>query len=304
MKVNERQKISILGAGKIGRAIGTILEKRKCEIEFWDKDTSKVPASKPLAEVIASADILFLCVPSWAMREAVAGALAHLNSKSVIVALAKGIEQTTNKTMDEVLAEFLPRNRFAILGGPMLAKELQKGLNGVGVAGVKSKKICDKIKQLFDGTNLHITCVSDMHGVVLAGVLKNIYAIGLGIADGLSWGNNQKGYFVVAAIKEMAEIISALGGKKETAYSAAGLGDLIATGYSPCSRNRRVGEELVKTGKCCLEYEGPRSLPHITTLLRKRKLQPPFLLAALNNILIRGQDAKTVFENYIKESYT
>jgi glycerol-3-phosphate dehydrogenase (NAD(P)+) len=141
-----------------------------------------------------------------------------------------------------------------------------------------------------------------MRGVALAGIIKNIYAIGLGIAGGLMWGDNQKGWLTGVAIREMANIIKLLGGEKETAYSVAGLGDLIATGYSPYSRNREVGNELVKTGTCCLESEGSRSLPIIASLLGQEKNTLPFF-TALEEILIKNQNAKTIFENFITENH-
>ena len=295
-----KEKVCIIGAGKIGQTIGEIFKKQGYEIEFWDKDISKIPDQKPLAETLCSVDFLFLCVPSWAMRKVMSDVVSYLNKKAIVISLAKGIEQSTNKTIDEVLKEFLPRNRLAILGGPMLAKELKDGLGGVGVVGINDKKIGKKILQIFDETNIRIECLSDMHGVALTGVLKNIYAIGLGIADGLSYSGNNKGWLVTLALKEMAEIIQLLGGKKETAYSTAGLGDLIATGYSPYSRNREVGVELVKTGTCCLESEGSRSLSGIATRLGVKKTRFP-LFVALENILIKNQDVKTTFQGLYKK---
>jgi glycerol-3-phosphate dehydrogenase (NAD(P)+) len=297
-----KQKICIIGAGEIGYAIGQILKNQTNEILFWDKDSSKVPAQKPLSRTVPSADFLFLCVPSWTVREVMAGVTPFLSKKAVVVSLAKGIEQTTNKSMDELLEEFVPCGRIVILGGAMLAKELQQGLGGVGAVGARSQKVCRKLTRLFGGTDLCIECISDTRGVALAGVLKNIYAVGLGIADGLGWGNNKKGWLVAQAVKEMALIIKALGGKKESAYSAAGLGDLIATGYSPYSRNRRVGEELVKTGTCCLESEGSRALPIFVSAARRQGLSLP-LLAVLETIFVKNQDVKTSFEKLFKEGW-
>jgi glycerol-3-phosphate dehydrogenase (NAD(P)+) len=142
--------------------------------------------------------------------------------------------------------------------------------------------------------------MSDMRGVALAGVLKNIYAIGLGIADGLQWGDNKKSRLVTQAIEEMAIIMQALGGKKESAFGGAGLGDLVATGYSPYSRNRRVGYELVKTRVCCLESEGSRALSVFASIARRQNLSLPFL-AVLEVILIKNKDAKISFEKLFKE---
>lgn len=298
-----KQKICIIGAGRIGCAIGYVLKNLGNEVLFWDKDGLRVPAQIDLAEAVSSADFLFLCSPSWAMREVLTSAVPHLNNDTIIISLVKGIEQKTNKSMDELLQEFLPLNRIAILGGAMLAEEIQKGLGGVGVVGTKSKVICEKVKSLFNGSDIYLECTSDMRGVALDGVLKNIYAIGLGIADGLEWGSNKKSQLVTQAVNEMATIIQALEGEKESAYGGAGLGDLVASGYSPYSRNRQVGNEIVKTGACCLESEGLKSLPVIAKIAQERNLLLP-LLFVLEAIVINGQDAKSSFEKLFKETRT
>lgn len=297
-----KQKICIIGAGEIGRAIGQALKDRADEILFWDKDASRVPAQKSLAASVSSADFLFLCVPSWAMREAVTAAIPYLKKNAIIVSLAKGIEQKTNKSMDALLQDFIHRNRIAILGGPMLAEEIHKGLGGVGVVGAKNKSVCVQIASLFDKTGIHIECTPDMRGVALAGALKNIYAIGLGIADGLGWGNNQKSLLVVQAAKEMAIIIRALGGKKESAHGAAGIGDLIATGYSAYSRNRQIGNELVKTGTCYLKSEGSISLQILAPIIKRKKLFLP-IFNALEAILVKNKCAKISFTQIITSFY-
>lgn len=301
MAKDGKQKICIIGAGKIGQTVGKILKNRGHKILFWDKDITKVPGQKPLDRIVISADFVFFCIPSWTVRETMARIARDLNKDAIVILLAKGIEEKTNKTMDALLGEFLSRERIVILGGAMLAEELENDLGGVGVAGTRSKKIYNQLAELFRGTDLIIEHSSDMRGVAFAGVFKNIYAIALGIADGLHWGNNKKGALAAKAVGEMAEIIKIFGGQKETAYSAAGLGDLLATGYSPYSRNRRVGDELVKAGKCCLESEGSRALPGIAALLRRKKYNLP-LFTALEDILVRNKNAKSILENFIQES--
>lgn len=292
--------IVIIGAGEIGCAIKSVLKRRGTAIFLFDKNPAKMPEQKSLAEIIPETDFLFFCIPSWVLNTAIKDVLLYLNPKTVVISLSKGIEEKTHQTSDEILARALPKNqRFALLHGPMIAEEITKGMAGVGVVATARKETFELLNELFRNSNLILEHSEEVHSVALAGVLKNIYSIALGIADGLNWSGNQKGWLVSLAINEMAKILEILGGKKEIAYGAAGLGDLIATGYSPHSRNRKVGEEVAKTGKCCLESEGQISLQSLLELLGERKNIFP-LLIALENILMSHQNAKEVFERIKK----
>jgi len=290
----EKQRVAIIGAGEIGRAIGGILKSKNIQLEIWDKTPGRIPGQKPLVDIIPWADFIFLCVPSWAIKEIASDIRNILKRGVVVVSLAKGIEAETQKTVDEILEEILPKTHFALLSGPMIAEELSVGKEGVGVVGAKDEKTFDKVKKLFKNTNLGVEYANDVRGVALAGALKNIYAIGLGIIDVLGLGENFKGWFIEEAVKEMSEIIGILGGKKETAYTAAGLGDLITTGYSLNSRNRQAGEDLIKTGKCCLKSEGMTSFPSLDALLGN-KLEKFKLLSALQAVIMQNKKAKMIF---------
>src|SRR3989338_844635 len=108
-----------------------------------------------------------------------------------------------------------------------------------------------------------MACTSDVRGVAVAGVLKNIYALGLGIAHALGWGENQKGWFVSRALREMARAAELLGGTRETMLGIAGLGDLVATGFSPHSHNRTTGALFVTDPGRFPKAESINALPII-----------------------------------------
>lgn len=273
-------KVAIIGAGNIGRAIAEIIRPKKPHIEFWDKDPSKAPGQKELREVIRGADFVFLCTPSWAIPEAVKEMKPHLERKTVIVSIAKGIEVKSGKTMDELLARILPQNQsFVLLSGPMLAGELVEHMGGSAMAASRSAAACKRIAALFSKTELHVQTTSDVRGTALAGVLKNIYALLLGAAEGMQSGWNAKGLIAAEAIREMGQIMPLLGGKKETATCPAGLGDLVATGMSPLSRNHQVGFALASGQNGPLTSEGTNSLPFILKRLGAKKKN--FILLAI-----------------------
>ena len=96
--------------------------------------------------------------------------------------------------MDQVLEEVLPANQdFALLGGAMIAEEIHEDLIGAGILAANKQETLTTVSELFNQTKLLLETTLDLHGVALCGVLKNVYAIGLGICDGLGLGKNTKG---------------------------------------------------------------------------------------------------------------
>jgi glycerol-3-phosphate dehydrogenase (NAD(P)+) len=222
----------------------------------------------------------------------------HLKENALIVTLAKGIDAESLKTMDEVLADALGDRPFALLNGPMLAEELVKGMGGAGVIGTARAEDFARLHGAFEGTGLRLEHSDDVHGVALAGVLKNVFAIGLGVAGGLGWGDNMKGWLVAHSSMEMRRIIVALGGREETALTQAGLGDMVATGFSPHSSNHRFGKSLAQTGQCDHRAEGCVSLPPLAALLEGKE-EGLIVYRAIRAIVIDGADAHETFGRLI-----
>lgn len=292
-----RQNILIIGAGEIGSSLKKILGKKPdLEIETRDKDPKKAKSQKPLAKTAPRADFLFICVPSWAVPEVAANLKKIIKRKTIIISLTKGLEKKTGKTSFEILKKFLPNNPIAVLSGPTLAEELQKGQMGIGIFACQNKKIFQQAKKLFQNTPLDLKFSSDERGVALSGILKNIYAVVLGLADGLGWGNNLKGWLVSNIVREALAVAKELKIPQETMLGEAGLGDFIATGFSLTSRNRRAGEEIVKKGKVAFPSEGVQSLDSFFKLL-KRKNFP--VLNCLKRIL-KGGKAKIFLPSLLK----
>lgn len=286
-------KVLVVGAGELGVSLtGLLRHNPSLEIEGWDTDVTKLPGQKPLADLATWADVLLLCIPSWGMRAALMQLAPTLKAK-VAVSFAKGIESKANETMIELLSALLPAGAAAgVVGGPMLAEEMEGGLTTRGMVGGK-KEVGEIMSRLFTGTNLAFDWTEDAQGVCLSGVLKNVYAVGFGIADTLKLGSNFNGILMTQALKEMALVLLLLGAKSETAYSLAGAGDLITTGFSDFSRNRVCGKQLAQTGTCNMDSEGMISIPYLLKRLEGEEL-PPFL-AAMKGILMEKADVKKTF---------
>lgn len=296
------KKILIIGAGEIGLSLGRILRAKNYSVTFWDKNPKVLESfggeQKGLPEIVPEADMVFLCVPSWAAREALLFLSPYLDKKTVVVSLAKGIEATSLKTMDELLLAVLPKSQpCGLLSGMMIAEEIREGMFGGGVFASKSQKAYKEVQEVFAETNIYLEYSADLHGVALCGVLKNIYSLALGISFGLKLGEDARGYLMVLAIDEMKKIVSQLKGKQETILGVAGLGDLMATGYSEFSQNNAVGRKMAKGEVGDIKSEGLISLPSLIALLGVKHKKLPVLLA-LSEIAEGRVEAGKAFNNF------
>ncbi|HBP00531.1 MAG: NAD-dependent glycerol-3-phosphate dehydrogenase domain protein [Candidatus Uhrbacteria bacterium GW2011_GWC2_41_11] len=304
MSALNETSVLIIGAGEIGSALGFIL-KPHVNLMMWDRHAEKIPDMISLEQSVPKADVVFICVPAAGIRGIVSQITSHLSSHTIVVSLAKGLEQETGWTMDRVLEDVLPiGQKYAILGGPLLAEELIANQFGVAAVGTKETEIFQTISSLFCGTHLRMEFGGEPRAVAWDGVLKNVYAFGLGIAEGLEWGWNAKGWFASQAIREMRFLFEKLELDPDAVLSSAGVGDFLATGCSSYSRNRETGRLAAQTGKLTQESEGTLSLHVLNTLfpdMAKESHLPLFV--ALENILIQGKEPAFVFSGFFGQTH-
>jgi glycerol-3-phosphate dehydrogenase (NAD(P)+) len=287
-----------MGAGELGRAVGVLLREKNVPVEFWDADPAVITDERPLDQVISAADVVGFCVPSWAMRAAVKGILPHLKQGAVVMSFAKGMDADSAQTMGEMLPAILsPETPLVVVGGPMLAAEIVGNKGAIGVFASTNALALQRVKDLFSGSDFRVETTGDVTGVALAGVLKNIYAVALGIADGLELSGNEKGWVTACAIREMRGVATALGVDADAVLGTAGVGDLIATGYSVHSRNRQTGIEIVTTGKCDIRGEGLNTLPILIQRLGEQAPSFP-LLMLVQTVGIACKPARPAFESF------
>ena len=206
----------------------------------------RVRITADLAAACDGAALILLVVPSQTMREN-ARAVAPLVGKAVVVSAAKGLERGSLLRMTEVVREELGPDaapRVCALSGPNLAAEVAAGKPAATVIAGTGIAAAERARDLLIGPQFRCYTNEDVIGVEMGGALKNIVAIGAGIADGLDAGDNAKAAFVTRGVAEIARLGIAAGANPLTFAGLAGLGDLIATCASPHSRNRHVGVEL------------------------------------------------------------
>jgi glycerol-3-phosphate dehydrogenase (NAD(P)+) len=209
-------------------------------------------------EALAGADQLVIFATSAAgMRSAAERVAAHVHPDALIVSVAKGIERDTLLRMTQVLCEVVPdaERRVAALSGPNLALEIARGLPASAVVGAADEAVGAAVVEMVASRSFRLYRNRDVIGVELCGALKNIVAIAAGAAEQLGFGDNGKAGLITRGLAEMTRLGVAAGANPLTFAGLAGLGDVVATCFSPLSRNHRLGVELAR-GRRWSEIEG------------------------------------------------
>ncbi|NQY81151.1 MAG: NAD(P)H-dependent glycerol-3-phosphate dehydrogenase [Candidatus Caenarcaniphilales bacterium] len=272
--MSAKQKISILGSGSWGNTLACHFSKN-FEVLLWDYKAERVkqreldrkfdrPAegkypdnvtfSSDLKEAMLFSDNIFSVVPlkgipSLVQKMKELSETESLNGK-VLINCAKGIDLTALKTpaeiFNDVFKEFDLDIKVAALAGPNLAKEFLDGKPMISTVACEDLETATELQHLFTCNRFRLYATSDLIGVEFCSALKNVIAIAAGAADGLELGASAKASLITRALQELRELVKLKGGSEDTLYTAAGLGDLIATCNSPLSRNYRVGYFLAQ----------------------------------------------------------
>jgi glycerol-3-phosphate dehydrogenase (NAD(P)+) len=257
--------VAVLGAGSWGTALAVHLHEAGAEVRLWgvvqeDLDEmercrenrkflpgirlpERVNVLRELEAALEGADFTLYVVPSQAVRE-VATRVAATGLGSIPVCAAKGLELGTLKRMSEVLGECLGDCDPVILTGPSHAEEVSRGIPTSVVAAAHAEPRARAVQRLCSTRAFRVYTNDDVAGCEYGAALKNIIAIAAGVCDGIGWGDNTKGALLTRGLAEISRLGVALGGRRETFFGLAGMGDLITTAMSRHSRNRHVGERI------------------------------------------------------------
>src|SRR6202142_2735099 len=267
MAPDKRQpKVVVLGGGSWGTTVASICARRGPTIqwvrsEVTAKDINEHPrnsrylgndvilsdtlrATTDFAEAARSADVVVMGVPSHGFRGVLTELAAELRPWVPVVSLVKGLEQGTNMRMSQIVDEVLPGHPAGILAGPNIAREVAEGYAAAAVLAMPDKNLAANLAQLFRTRRFRTYTTDDVVGVEMAGALKNVYAIAVGMGYSLGIGENTRAMVMSRAVREMSKLGEAAGGRRDTFAGLAGMGDLIVTCTSQRSRNRHVGEQL------------------------------------------------------------
>ena len=169
-------------------------------------------------------------------------------SEKIIICALKGLVQETNLLFGKHMNKFfnVSNNNFLVIGGPCHAEEVALEKLSYLTIGSSNIKLCKKISNDFSCKYINVKASDDVVGIEYASMLKNIYALAVGISNGLGYGDNYQSVLMSNSIKEMKRFISKRHKIKRNINNSAYLGDLLVTGYSTFSRNRMFGNMIGK----------------------------------------------------------
>lgn len=255
------KKIVFIGSGSIATAIGNVLAAKKnhkvtllsIEEEVVNSINTKrinsgyFPNIKLVSNLKASldknilkdAEIIFLAIPSSVVVSYVIENRNFINSKAILVNLAKGFGDK-HQTIVQCL-EDISDNPIATLKGPTFARDIITRLHTGITVGCRSEKHFNELEELFKDTSIIVDYSSDIIGVELLSILKNIYAIAIGIIDAHYNSPNLRFLVLTNAFKEMRTLLIKFNGNEETIFNYCGFGDFGLTALNDLSRNRTLG---------------------------------------------------------------
>jgi len=327
-------RIAVIGSGAWGTTLALVAARAGHAARLYVRDptaaaairTSRInerflPGIALPGDIVVTADLATACegvalillvVPSQTMREN-ARAVAPLVGNALVVSAAKGLERGTLRRMTEVVGDELPpaaAETVCALSGPNLAREIAEGKPATSVVAGRDPDAAQRARDLLMGPFFRCYTNRDVVGVEMGGALKNVIAIGAGMADGLDAGDNAKAAFLTRGIAEIARLGVAVGAEPLTFAGLAGLGDLVATCASRLSRNHRVGQELA-LGRTLAEIqagmtqvaEGVATTEAALALGQRHGIELP-ITEQLHAVLFEGRSAGEAIANLMQRDAT
>jgi glycerol-3-phosphate dehydrogenase (NAD(P)+) len=321
-------KVTVLVAGSWGTAIASVLAENKLDVIVWSRNEEQVAeinrdnrnhrflgdmelspcirATTSMEEALYLAEAAIVVAPSAAMREVASQMRPFLSRHTLLIHATKGFEADSLKRMSTVLADELPGYDAAsivVLSGPSHAEEVIRQCPTTVVVASENIAAAVAAQDLLINTYFRVYTNPDVIGVEVCGALKNIIALGAGLADGLEFGDNAKAALLTRGLAEISRLGAAMGGNPLTFAGLAGIGDLVVTCTSKHSRNWRAGYMLAQ-GKSLssvlkelgMVVEGVKTTQAAYRLSRQYEVSMP-IADELYEVLFNGKEPKAAVED-------
>ena len=331
-------KVVVLGAGQWGTTMAQVLCDAGNHVLMWGRsqelvdevnekhtnskylDENILPvglkATTDLSEAFEYSNIYVLAVPAQTLRENLTLWKPMVQPNALFVSTLKGIELSTMSRMTEIIAHVLDTQNIAIITGPNLAYELILRQPAGAVAAATTLGVAEKVQQLFTTPYYRVYTSVDILGCELAGAIKSVIALAVGISIGMGYGENTQAMLITRGLNEVARLCAAHNADPLSAAGLAGMGDLVASCGSALSRNRSFGEVLGKSGsmdvaraKVAKTVEGVASSSAVLELAHRVGIEVPVIEAVADVVsgtltpeqaLDRLMEITTKAENFIR----
>lgn len=317
-------RFAILGAGSWGTALAILLHSNGHQVKVWCREPDVIEAvrskgmnSKYLPETpvpetlmlttdlhqaVSECEGLVVAVPSHAIRS-VLERLPEVPPETLIISVAKGIENDTLLRVSQILMERFEEERIAVLSGPSHAEEVSKMIPTAVVCASKKLATAEWVQESFMSPAFRVYTHKDVIGVELGGALKNVIAVAAGIIDGVGAGDNTKAALITRALAEITRLGVRLGAQKLTFAGLSGMGDLIVTCMSRHSRNRYLGEQIGKgrtiddiLSSMVMVAEGVRTTKSAYELARRHNVDAPIITQTYHVLFENKDPGRAVYD--------
>lgn len=326
--------ITVLGAGSYGTALAICIARKGVPLTLWGRnpqDIATMQAAREntrylpgielpdsitleadLVQAVKDADTILVVVPSYGFAEVLEQMKPHLRPTARIAWATKGLEPGTGRLLSDVAIDALGTKRpLAVLSGPTFAREMAQGMpTAIAVASNQPGFVKELSDVLHCDKSFRVYLNDDFTGMQLGGAVKNIIAIGAGMADGIGFGANTRTALITRGLAEMTRLGLALGGKPETFTGMAGLGDLILTCTDNQSRNRRFGmalgqgksvdEAMTEIGQA---VEGYRNTKEVYELAQRYDVEMP-IVDQIYQVLYQGKEPSQASQDLLARAKT
>ncbi|MBI4040297.1 MAG: NAD(P)-dependent glycerol-3-phosphate dehydrogenase [Deltaproteobacteria bacterium] len=263
--------VGVIGGGSWGTTLAALIAATEHPVKLWCRDSKVVQeinaqhtnqaytgayllsgyiqATTEIKEVITTCDLIFMVIPSRSFRSIAFEVGKWIQGNQLLVSATKGLELPRVKTMSEVLKEETCCKKIGVLSGPNIATDILQGDPSGTVIASPYQEVIERVRDVLNQPRFKVYGNKDIRGTEMAGALKNIIAISCGIAEGMGLKNNAKSFLITRGMMEMSRYGCFFGGELQTFYGLSGMGDLIATCFSPHSRNQTLGRHIAQGQK-------------------------------------------------------
>ncbi len=317
-----KQTVSVLGAGSYGTALAFCLARNGVVTTLWGRDPKQMqdmatarcnekylPGAIFPAPLAIEADLLkavslnndlLIVTPSHGFSALLRQIKPMLTPAHRIIWATKGLDPENGRLLQDVAREILGDTiPLAVVSGPTFAKEMVAGLpTAISVSSTDEQLATDFANMLHCSRSFRVYKNNDFVGVQLGGAVKNVIAIGAGLADGLGFGSNARTALITRGLAELTRLGITLGAQPETFMGMAGLGDLVLTCTDNQSRNRRFGlalgagksidDAIAEIGQV---VEGYRNTKEVHQLAARHQVEMP-ICEQIYQVLYQGKPAK------------
>ena len=323
-----KKTVGILGAGAMGWGIGYILSTyQKAIVKIWDRDPNLISEAKKtrqnpkysdpaivlpeevllsnnLEKVVNDSDLVLLAVPSFAVRE-MCQRISSFSFPSLLM-ISKGMEKDTSLLPFQVAEEVLGKIDILHLTGAGYGKSVHQKIPTTEALASRNENLLKEVKNLLETDWLTIKISTDLLGIQLAGALKNVMVIGIGMALGSKENQEVKAKLIEEGVQEMIRLGKVMGAKEETFWGPAGKGDLEISA-DPLSRNYRLGQALFEKGLTEVQrdlnekgttVEGFHTAFAAHQLAKKYRVPLP-MVEEVYDVIFEGKNSKSAQEKII-----